>query len=74
MKNIASIIASHIKSILFSEVKEYECNCRNKESCPLQNQCLTSKVIYEATVVTNSNIKKRVYFETSDTPFKLEGA
>ena len=58
MKNISSIIASHIKSILLPEAKEYGCNCRNKESYPLQNQCLTPKIIYEAAVVTNSDDKK----------------
>ena len=73
MKNISSIIASHIKSILLPKTKEYGCNCRNKESYPLQNQCLTPKIIYEAAVVTNSDDKKRVYFGASDTAFKLGG-
>ena len=73
MKNISSIIASHIKSILLPKAKEYSCNCRNKESYPLQNQCLTPKVIYEAAVVTNSDDKKRVYFGASDTTSKLGG-
>ena len=72
MKNINSIIASHIKFILLSKAKEYGCNCKNKESYPLQNQCLTPKVICKATMVTNSDDKKRVYFGASDTPFKLE--
>ena len=35
MRNISSIIASHNKSILCPKAKEYGCNCRNKESCPL---------------------------------------
>ena len=70
MRNIRSIIASHNKSILGPKAEEYGCNCRNKESYPLQNQCLTPKVIYEATVVNNSDDEKRVYFGASDTPFK----
>ena len=70
MRNISSVIASHNKSILRPKTKEYGCNCRNKESCLLQNQCLTPKVIYEATVVNNSDDEKRVYFGASDTPFK----
>ena len=65
MRNISLIIASHNKSILCPKAEEYGCNCRNKDSCPLQNQCLTPKVIYEATVVNNSEDKKRVYFGTS---------
>ena len=70
MRSISSIIASHNKSILRSEAEKYGCNCRNKESCRLQNQCLTPKVIYEATVVNNSDDEKLVYFGASDTPFK----
>ena len=70
MRNISSIIASHNKSILRPKAKEYDCNSRNKESCPLQNQCLTPNVIYEATVVNNSYDEKRVYFGASDTTFK----
>ena len=70
VRNISSIIVSHNKSILGPKAEEYGCNCRNKESYPLQNQCLTPKVIYEATVVNNSDDEKRVYFGASDTPFK----
>ena len=54
MRNISSIIASHNKSILCPKATEYGCNSRKKELCPLQNQCLTPKVIYEASVVNNS--------------------
>ena len=60
LRNIPSIIASHNKSILRPKAKEHGCNCRNKESYPLQNQCLTPNVIYEATVVNNSGNEKRV--------------
>ena len=56
--------------ILCQKAKEYDCNCRNKESCPLQNQCLTLKVIYEATVVNHSDGGKQIYFSSSDTTFK----
>ena len=50
MRNISSMIASRNKSILRPAAEEYGCNRRNKDSCPLQNQCLTPKVIYETTV------------------------
>ena len=72
MRNISSIIASHKKSILRPKAKEYGCNCRNKESCPLQNHCLTPKVIYEATVVISSDDKKRVYLGVSDTTLRID--
>ena len=70
MRNISSIIASHNKSILRPKATEYGCNCRNKESCCLQNQCLTSKIIYEATVVNNRDDEKWIYFGASHTTFK----
>ena len=70
MRIISSIIASHNKSILRPKATEYGCNCRNKESCCLQNQCLTSKIIYESTVVNNRDDEKRVYFGASHTTFK----
>ena len=70
MRNISSIIASHNKSILHPKAKEYGRSCKNKKSCPLQNQYLALKVIYEVTVVNKSDKEKRVYFGTSDTTFK----
>ena len=30
------------------------CNCRKPEQCPFSGQCLTSKLVYKATVETNS--------------------
>ena len=44
-----------MRNPFYFERQEYSCNCRNKESCPLQSQCLTTKVIYEATVVNASD-------------------
>ena len=70
MRNISLIIVSHNKSILCPKATEYGCNCRNKESCPLQKQFLTPKVIYEATVVNSSDNEKRVYFGASNTTLK----
>ena len=37
---------------------------------PLQNQCLKPKVMFEATMVNNSDNEKQVYFGASDTTFK----
>lgn len=70
MRNITLIIASHNKSILRPKSKEYGCNRRNKESCSLQNRCLTAKVIYKNTVTNNGDDEKRIYFGNSDTIFK----
>ena len=41
-----------------------ECNCRNKDQCPLDieldNKCLTSSVIYNAQVTTNNATKNYI--------------
>ena len=51
MDNISSIILSLNKNILNSiSNKEYDCNCRSKESWPLQDKYLTSKIVYRADV------------------------
>ena len=71
MRNISSIIASHNKSILRPKAG-YGCNCRNKESRSLQNQCLTLKVIYEPTLANNSDYEKRVYFDASVHPLRSD--
>ena len=47
MRNMSSILTSHNKKILAENEKQYECNCRNKDECPLDNKCLTPRVIYE---------------------------
>ena len=49
---------------------EYGCNCRSKESCPLQNQCLTPKIVYRADVKDLTNDEKNFYLGVTETPFK----
>ena len=70
MRNSSSFIASHIKSILPHKANEFGCNCRNKESCPLQNKCLTRKEICEAKVTNITEDEKREYSGASNTTFK----
>ena len=51
MPNIGNIIKSHNASILNpDEAQENvkECSCRNKDSCPLDNNCLEKSLIYQA--------------------------
>ena len=47
------------------------CNCRNPEQCPsLSEWCLTSKLVYKATVETSSTRAPKVYIGSTETPFK----
>ena len=65
------IILSHNKKILnpVSNAK-YGCNCRSKESCPLQNKCLTPKIVYQADVKNVANDEKKFYLRFTEALFK----
>ena len=55
-KNVSSIINGHNRRTLQEAARQEACdaqrtcNCRNKDDCPLQNECLTKNIVYEATV------------------------
>ena len=68
---MATIISSHNRTILNLDVSlEYGCNCRSRNECPLQNKCLTPKIVYRANVENDINDEKKFYFGVSETPFK----
>ena len=57
--NMKKIISSHNAKILRkSEITppEKTCNCRQKDSCPVEGKCLTDNIIYQATVTTTTPI------------------
>ena len=70
MNNISSIISGHNKNLLNPNVTQYGCNCRIREDCPLQNQCLTPNIIYRAGVYCKANKDHKFYFGLAQTPFK----
>ena len=45
------------------------CNCRESNECPLQGNCLTSGVIYEAKVTTEDNGEVRNYIDMTANDF-----
>ena len=55
MPNLERRIDAHNKSILRERPQQPEkmCNCRSKPDCPLKGECLTTNVIYQATVETS---------------------
>ena len=66
MPNVHQIITANNKTILDEQIKApenptKECNCRYKESCPLQGKCLTESVVYQATVTRKDNQQKETY-------------
>ena len=70
MKNINSVISSHNKNILNPTTTSFRCNCRKKESCPLNGECLTSQLVYRATVTNAVNKDMKKYIGLADTTFK----
>ena len=81
MNNTKQIIDNHNKRILTSaqakdtaasattEVNK-NCNCRQKNACPLAGNCLQSSVIYQATVTRKDNNKKDTYIGLTENAFK----
>ena len=65
-----SIISAHNRSILNPPKTNYGRNCRDNTNCPLQNQCLTPNIVYQADVSNNLDNEKKVYLGVSETPFK----
>ena len=75
MPNVHQIITAHNKTILDKQIKApenptKECNCRYKESCPLQGKCLTESVVYQATVTRKDNQQKETYVGLTEGTFK----
>ena len=68
-----AIITSHNKNILGKKpsINRSNCNCRNKEACPLNGQCQIGEVVYESTLSSNQpNYKEKKYFGIAEESFK----
>ena len=67
------IITNHNKNILGKtpSISKSNCNCRNKEACPLNGQYQTRKVVYESTLSSNQpNYKEKKDFGIAEESFK----
>ena len=70
MPNMKSTIASHNKSILSNVTPALTqqscdgCNCRKKNECPLEGQCLQTNVVYQATVTSETSTESYVGLAT----------
>ena len=72
MPSVKSVIDAHNKRLLQpTEVDAPSrklCNCRKKDQCPLNNQCLEKSVIYQAIVTSVEGTES--YVGLTDTEFK----
>ena len=80
MNNTKQIIDNHNKRILNSSkhadkstdnpVDNKSCNCRQKNTCPLNGSCLQSSVIFQPTVKRNDNSSSETYIGLTENAFK----
>ena len=49
---------------------EYGYNCSNREDFPLENKCLTPRIVYRADLTNNKTDEHKYYYGISDTPLK----
>ena len=65
-----SIISSHNKQILTPKNKQVWCNCRVKNSCPLDKKCPASQLIYQADVTNSLEDEYKYYLGLAEITFK----
>ena len=78
MPNVHCIISGHNKTIrdktlqtdTSADRKITKCYCRDRNSCPLSNICLTSSVVYQTTVTKSDTNKKQTYVGHTEGKFK----
>ena len=84
MNNTKQIIDNHNKRILTASTQidntatavaatidtNKTCNCRQKNTCPLDGNCLQSSVIYQATVKRKDNNTTETYIGLTENDFK----
>ena len=68
--NIDNIIKGHNKKILRSDVKQQQrpCNCRRKDECPMNGDCLATNIIYKAEVSYENSVG--IYYGQCEGEFK----
>ena len=72
--SMKQLIDGHNKAILKKDNQPVQdqnvkaCNCRNKNDCPLQGECLQKEIVYQATVTAHE--EKETYVGLTATAFK----
>jgi len=71
MPNIGSIIKNHNEKILNNNNTRPQngCNCRQKDQCPLNNNCLITSVIYKPNVITEKDNTGKNYIGLTEGTF-----
>ena len=64
------MISAHNQRFLTPNNSSFGCNCRNKSNCPLEEKCLTPKVIYQADVTNDVDDEYKFYHGLTESSFK----
>ena len=66
------IIKKHNQKLLNANktTPTHRCNCREKTTYPLKNNCLTPSIVYNAKVTTTEDPIRRNYIGLTEEPFK----
>ena len=73
MPNMQQIISNHNQAIINkgkNNESKNNCNCRNRKECPLNNNCLTKSIVYQATVKQENNQEEQTYVGLTENTFK----
>ena len=72
LPNTESVISSHNKKVLNTKEKEInqKCDCRNKDSCPLEGKCLEKKVIYRCNINSDNSDMLTNYIRITENTLK----
>ena len=75
MPNVGAIIKQHNSRVCRTDNDTRDrdtggCNCRKRNECPLNNQCLTTGIVYRATVTTAADDAWMCYIGSTATTFK----
>ena len=73
MTSIAAIISSRKKQIVKPKIESYGCNCRDGDSCLIENQCLTPQIVYRTDVSNNNDNETKFYYGLTETFKKRDG-
>ena len=72
MPNLANIIKAHNNEVSkdTSTRTQKPCNCRKKDLCPLNGECQSNNIIYNAEVENMRRNEKKVYIGLTEHAFK----
>ena len=67
---MGSVISAHKQLSLAPNNSSFGCNLRNKSNCPLEEKCLTPKVIYQADVTNDVDGEYKFYYGLTESSLK----